>query len=76
MPVMGRADQHEVGRRPADFGASHHQAKMRELDMLATGLKAVVHGHRKTCLVTAQAGIDAASHIFVHGAVPHRGSYR
>jgi hypothetical protein len=64
--VVRRLDQHEVGAGPADFGAGHHQAKMRGLDVLALGLEAVAHGHAAAGLIAAQAFLDAALHIVRH----------
>jgi hypothetical protein len=68
--VMGRIDEHEVSRCPADFGASHHETKVFGLHMFAACFEAVVHGRRETGLVTTEASLDAAGHLFVHSAPP------
>jgi hypothetical protein len=67
MPVMRSIDQHEMGGCPADLRASHHEAKVGRRNMLSTGLKTVVHGCRKTHLVTTEASLDATGHLFFHG---------
>ena len=64
MPVMRRVDQHEMRRRPAHFGARHHQAEMLGLDVPAAGLEAMVHRRAEACLVAAHAERDAARHVF------------
>src|SRR4051794_7629816 len=64
MPVMRRIDQHEMRRRPAHFGARHHQAEMLGLDVLAAGLEAMVHRGAEAGLVAAHAERDAARHVF------------
>src|SRR3982751_5852667 len=64
VPVMRRVDQHEMRRRPAHFGARHHQAEMLGLDVLAAGLEAMVHRGAEAGLVAAHAERDAARHVF------------
>jgi len=49
--MMGRADQHEVGRRPAHLCARHHEPEVVGLGMLATHLKAVIHSRAQAGLV-------------------------
>jgi hypothetical protein len=41
--VVGRIQQHEVSRRPADLGTCHHQREMALFDMLAADFQAMVH---------------------------------
>jgi len=55
--VVRSAYQHKMRGSPADFGACDHQRKMGWLDMLATGLEAMVHRRRNACLVAAEAGL-------------------
>jgi hypothetical protein len=64
MFVMWSVDEHEVGRRPADFDARHHQAEMGRLNMLTAGLQAVIHRSGKADPVTIQAGFNASVHVF------------
>jgi hypothetical protein len=47
-------------------GACRHQPKMGWLDMLATGFEAMVHRRRNACLAAAEAGLNAAGHLFGH----------
>jgi hypothetical protein len=39
-------DEHEMSRRPANFGARHHQLEVRRLGMLAAHIQTVPHRHR------------------------------
>ncbi|WP_200796469.1 hypothetical protein [Paracoccus solventivorans] len=60
------SDQHEIRRCLADLGAGDHEPEMLRLDMLATCLKAMVHGHAEASAVAAQAFVDAALHFRGH----------
>ena len=42
--VMVGTDQHKISGRAADFSARHHEPKVLWLEVLPTGLEAVVHG--------------------------------
>src|SRR5437868_12664914 len=64
--MVRRADQHAVRRCPAHLRASHHEAEVGGLGMLATCLEAVIHRRCKAGPVTGQAGLDAAGHFFIH----------
>jgi len=44
MLVLVDTDQHKMSGRAADFSARHHEAKVLWLEVLPTGLEAVVHG--------------------------------
>jgi hypothetical protein len=51
--------------RPADLGASHHQAEVLGLGMLTANLQTVSHRRRQARLITAQTFGDAALHLIV-----------
>jgi hypothetical protein len=73
MGMVGRADQHEVGGRPANLCAGHHQREMLLLHVLAAHLETVSHGGGKTELIAAQAFVDALLQCracIVHGGSP------
>ena len=72
---MTGADQHEIRRGLANFGAGDHEPEVLRLDMPATCLKTMVHGHAEASAVAAQAFVDAALHFsghVVHVASPLR----
>jgi hypothetical protein len=64
MFVARRGDEHEVRRRPAHFGAGHHQPEVRRRNVLAAHFQAVVHGRAKTRFIAIQASVDAAFRVF------------
>ena len=69
------AHQHEVCRGLADLGAGDHEPEVLRLDMPATCLKTMVHGHAEADAVAALAFVDAALHFsghLVHVASPLR----
>ena len=66
MLVMRSADQHEMRRRPADFGTRHHEPEVLRLDVLAALLQAVRHRHSEADLVAAHALIDAGLHFLAY----------
>ncbi len=70
--MVGRVQQHEMRRGPADFGAGHHQAEMRGFGVLASDLQAMGHRHAEARLLAAQAVVDAALHVLahLHGSLP------
>jgi hypothetical protein len=53
--VVWGVNQHEMRRRPAHFGAGHHQAEVLGLDMLSARLEAMVHRHGEARPVTTHA---------------------
>jgi hypothetical protein len=64
MFVVWGVNQHEMRRRPAHFGAGHHQAEVLGLDMLSARLEAMVQCHGEARPVATHAEIDAAGHLF------------
>ncbi|CUX02181.1 conserved exported hypothetical protein [Agrobacterium genomosp. 2 str. CFBP 5494] len=63
MLVVLGADQHEVGGSPAHLGAGHHELEVGRLDVLASHLQAVPHGHRQALAVAREAVVDALLHL-------------
>jgi hypothetical protein len=68
--VVGRIQQHEVSRRPANLGACHHQREVVLFDVFAAHFQAMVHRGRETNGVAAKAFVDAGLHLGIK--VGHR----
>ena len=66
-----RATQLEISRGLTDFGAVHQESEMFCLDVLASGLKAVVHGGLQTGLMAVATRINTG----LHGVFRHFGAF-
>jgi hypothetical protein len=65
-----RATQLEIGRGLAHLGAVRQESEMSCLDVLSSGLKAVVHGGLQTDLMAVAASINTGLHgVFRHFGV-------
>lgn len=62
MGVMGRTDQHEMRRCPADLRTRHHQCEVLLPGVGAAHFEAMAHGHRQAGRIAGQAVVDAALH--------------
>lgn len=71
MFVMLGANQHEMSRGPANFGARHHELEVLLFGVLAAHFQAVPHRVRQADTVAIQALIDATFQLWVH--VMHAG---
>ena len=61
---MARADQHEVGRGPADLGAGHHRGDMPLLCVLAAHFEAMIlDGGGQAHRIALQALLDGLLHF-------------
>lgn len=66
VPMVARAEEHEVRRGAAHLGAGEHQAEVLRLDVPPTGGQAVVGCHAEAGLVAPQALVDARLHVRAH----------
>jgi len=66
-----RATQLEISRCLADLGAVHQESEMFCLDVLSSGLKAVVHGGLQAGLMAVATSINTG----LHGVFRHFGSF-
>jgi hypothetical protein len=56
-------NEHEMGRRSADFRAGHHELEMLRLGMFAAHFQAVPHGHRQALAIAGETIVDAGFHV-------------
>jgi hypothetical protein len=61
--MLRDADEHRRRRGPADLSASHHQAEVLRLYVVATGLQAMIHRFIETRSGTGSAKVYASLHI-------------
>jgi hypothetical protein len=61
--MHGRIGEHEVCRRPADLGAARHDSEVSRLEVLASGLEAVIHGFTSADFITFHAFPYAVLHL-------------